>query len=153
MNAEGSSDYSSASTVAIDDFASRFEISKVWTILDQKTLKPLLTNANDPASWILLNEERVGSTEAILISDSISEGYGRKLLIGVAQVDFEDQDLSLRFDIRKEDWDNDGNVDRYDYRGTTMINHLLNENKEGLIEDEMCGGKGNPLLAAKVEIS
>ena len=148
LNAEGSSDYSSASTVAIDDFASRFEISKVWTILDQKTLKPLLTNANDPASWVLLNEERVGSTEAILISDSISEGYGRKLLIGVAQVDFEDQDLSLRFDIRKEDWDNDGNVDRYDYRGTDFDDLIiyLNENKEGLIEDEMRGGKGNDTL-------
>ena len=35
LNAQGSPDYSSMSTVAIDDFASRFEISRVWTLLDK----------------------------------------------------------------------------------------------------------------------
>ena len=113
-----------------------------------------MTNANDPASWILFDKERVGSTEAILISDTIANGYGRKLVIGVGEVDFDDQNLNLRFNIR-EDWDNDGNINRYRYEGTDFDDLIiyLDENKDGLSKMKCVVARAMiPLSAVKVEI-
>ena len=148
LNLDGSPDYSGSSSVAIDDFASRFAISRVWTLLDENTLKPFLTNTNNPASWVIFNEARIGATEAILIKDTLNDGFGRKLVIGVGSVDFEDQYLNLSFNIRKEDWDNDGAIDRYRFEGTDFDDLIiyLDENSDGSIEDEMSGGKGNDTL-------
>ena len=147
-NEAGSPDYSDISTIAIDDYASRFEISRVWTILDEDTHTPLLRNASDPTSWITYNEAGADRTEAILVKDAIGDLYGRKLIVGVGRIEFEDKDLNLRSSFRAEDWDNDGAVNRYRYEGTDFDDLItpVSENVSGAVEDEMYGGGGNDTL-------
>jgi Ca2+-binding RTX toxin-like protein len=147
-NADGSPNYSDISTIEIDDFSSRFEISRVWTILDENTHTPLLRSANDPASWITYNEAGAGRTEAILVKDAVGDLYGRKLIVGVGRIDFEDKQLNLRSSFRAEDWDNDGEVNRYRYEGTDFDDTItpVTENILGYVEDEMNGGGGNDTL-------
>jgi Ca2+-binding RTX toxin-like protein len=147
-NADGSPDYSDISAIAIDDYASRFEISRVWTILDEDTHTPLLRNASDPTSWITYNEAGADRTEAILVKDAVGDLYGRKLIVGVGRIEFEDKDLNLRSSFRAEDWDGDGNVNRYRYEGTDFDDLItpVSENVSGAVEDEMYGGGGNDTL-------
>jgi len=147
-NPDGSPDYSDISTIAIDDYASRFEISRVWTILDEDTNTPLLRNASDPASWITYKEDGAGRTEAILVKDAVGDLYGRKMIVGVGRIEFEDKDLSLRSSFRAEDWDGDGIVNRYRYEGTDFDDLItpVSENVSGEVEDEMYGGGGNDTL-------
>ena len=147
-NVQGSPDYSDISSVEIEDYSSRFEISRVWTILDADTHTPLLRNASDPASWITYSEAGAGRTEAILVKDAVGDLYGRKLIVGVGRIRFEDKELNLRSSFRAEDWDNDGNVNRYRYEGTDFDDLItpVAENVLGGVEDEMYGGGGNDTL-------
>ena len=77
-----------------------------------------LTNPSDTTSWALYDAESQGLTEAVLVEDTVENGYGRKLIAGVGEISFKDDRLNTRSDVRAEDWDGDGKINQYRYEGT-----------------------------------
>jgi Ca2+-binding RTX toxin-like protein len=148
LDGSGVADYSGVSQLQLDDYSVRFDISRVWVKLDDITKKPLLTNPSDTTSWALYDAESQGLTEAVLVEDTVENGYGRKLIVGVGEISFKNDRLNTRSDVRAEDWNGDGQINQYRYEGTDFDDVITvhPDNVDGSIEDDMRGGKGNDTL-------